>query len=57
MIAVGMRLAGKHLGDDHMLKTAFYGFDLFHSLDLEAGESEQVVKLLGRHIAQVNIFL
>ena len=55
MVAVGMRLAGEHLSDDHMFETAFYGFDFFNTFHLESGEGEQFVELLRREFAIVDI--
>ena len=55
VVAVGVRLAGQHLRNHHMLQTAFDGLHLLHAVHLQAGESQQVVQLLRSHILNIHI--
>ena len=55
VVAVGVRLAGQHLRNHHMLQTALDGFHLLHAIDLQAGESQQVVQFLRSHILNIHI--
>ena len=57
VVAVGVGLAGEHLGDNHVLQAATDGLHLLDAVDFEAAESQQVVELGGRHRAQIHVLL
>ena len=55
VVAVGVRLAGQHLRNHHMLQTTLDGLHFFHAVHLQAGESQQVVQFLRIHILNIYI--
>ena len=46
VVAVGVRFAGQHLGDDHMFQSALDAFHLFYIFYFKPAESQQVVEFI-----------
>ena len=50
VVAVGVGLAGEHLGYHHVLQSAFDAFYLLHVFNLQSAEGQQVVKFVGGEV-------
>ena len=50
MVRIWVRFTGKDLGNNDMLQAALDGLNLFYTLNLQSGEGQQIVQLMGCQI-------